>query len=123
VSKQASSLLDVSDNQVARSNVVINLLGQDHPTRNFSFEDVHVTLPHVIAQVFQLSCCVDTCPCSNARSPVQISRECGVKRFVSVSALSASESSESRWLASKVFLLFFNACTLLAMDPSDSARS
>lgn len=35
---------------MAKSNVVINLLGRDFETRNFGFEDINVTAPHRIAK-------------------------------------------------------------------------
>lgn len=50
------------------SNVVINLIGRDYETRNFSFEDVHVT---------------------GGRTLARLARECGVDRFVQMSHLAA----------------------------------
>lgn len=51
------------------SNVVINLIGKENETRNFSFNDVHVEGPRRMAR---------------------IARECGVKKFIHISAMNAS---------------------------------
>ncbi|GAA0166543.1 hypothetical protein Leryth_021672 [Lithospermum erythrorhizon] len=66
---------------MAKANVVINLIGRDYETRNFSFEDVN---HHMAAQL------------------AQISREHGgIMRFIQVSSLGASSSSPSRMLRAK----------------------
>ena len=65
---------------VKRSNVVINLLGRDHETRNYSFEDIHVTAARRIAEA-----------CA----------EQGVNKLIHVSANGASDDSDSSWLRSK----------------------
>ncbi|XP_050313048.1 NADH dehydrogenase [ubiquinone] 1 alpha subcomplex subunit 9, mitochondrial [Anthonomus grandis grandis] len=69
------------------SNVVINLVGRDWETRNFSYNDVHV---------------------DGARRLARIAKESGVSRFIHVSALNVlGEPQEvflkggSRWLKSK----------------------
>ena len=36
---------------VERSNVVINMVGREWETRNFSFEDVNVTFPKKLAEI------------------------------------------------------------------------
>lgn len=51
------------------SNVVINLVGRDWETKNFSFKDVHV---------------------DGARRLARIARESGVEKFIQLSALNAS---------------------------------
>ncbi|CAF0967108.1 unnamed protein product [Adineta steineri] len=51
------------------SNVVINLIGRQSETRNFSYDDVHVKMSRTIAR---------------------LSRECGVQRLIHFSALNAS---------------------------------
>ncbi|KAF7278161.1 NADH:ubiquinone oxidoreductase subunit 39 isoform X2 [Rhynchophorus ferrugineus] len=56
------------------SNVVINLVGRDWETRNFTFNDVHV---------------------EGARRLARLSKEAGVERFIHLSALNASETPES----------------------------
>jgi NADH dehydrogenase (ubiquinone) 1 alpha subcomplex subunit 9 len=48
------------------SNVVINLMGRDWETRNFTFHDVNVT---------------------GARKIAKLARECGVKRLIHFSSL------------------------------------
>lgn len=78
-----------------RSDIVINLIGKHYETKkplptmrangkysrvNYSFDEVHVTIPETIAQ---------------------LAKEAGVKGFVHVSALSANEKSASRWSQTK----------------------
>lgn len=72
---------------VKYSNVVINLVGRDWETRNFKFDDVHV---------------------EGARRLARISRECGVEKFIHMSALNAQLHPEpivyeggSKFLSSK----------------------
>lgn len=55
------------------SNVVINLVGRDWETKNFPFEEVHV---------------------NGARRLARIARECGVEKFIHVSALNANPHPE-----------------------------
>lgn len=55
------------------SNVVINLVGRDWETRNYSFDDVHV---------------------EGARKLARLSRQAGVERFIHVSALNASKNPQ-----------------------------
>ncbi|OQR78095.1 NADH dehydrogenase-like [Tropilaelaps mercedesae] len=52
------------------SNVVINLIGKDIETSNFSFKDVHV---------------------DGARRVARLARECGVEKFIHFSALNVTE--------------------------------
>ncbi len=58
---------------VRHSNLVINLVGRDWETKNFTFADVNVTGAQTIAR---------------------IARECGVRRLIHVSALNAAEAPE-----------------------------
>jgi len=51
------------------SNVVINLIGRDWETKNFKFEDVHVT---------------------GARTIARLAKEAGVKRLIHFSSLNSS---------------------------------
>lgn len=72
---------------VKYSNVVINLIGRDYETKNFTFDKVHV---------------------EGSRKLAKIAREAGVDTFIHVSSLNATEKPEeyilkggSKWLASK----------------------
>jgi len=56
------------------SNIVINLIGRDWETRNFSFDEVHVEGPRRLAR---------------------IAKECGVEKFMHFSALNASPNPKS----------------------------
>lgn len=77
------SLLEEDDirRAVARSNVVINLLGANHETRNYSFDDANVKCVYRIAKVC-------------AEFP-------NIQRFVHVSGLGANAESKSAWERSK----------------------
>lgn len=55
------------------SNVVVNLVGRDWETHNFSFDTVHV---------------------EGAARVARIARECGVEKLIHVSSLNASEHPE-----------------------------
>ncbi|XP_068659850.1 NADH dehydrogenase [ubiquinone] 1 alpha subcomplex subunit 9, mitochondrial isoform X1 [Aristolochia californica] len=66
---------------MAKANVVINLIGRDYETRNYSFEEVH----HVMAEQIAV-----------------LAREHGgIARLVQLSCLGASSSSPSRMLRAK----------------------
>ncbi|CAG8454432.1 14139_t:CDS:10 [Dentiscutata heterogama] len=65
---------------VRHSDIVYNLIGRDHETRNFTFEKVHV---------------------EGAARIARISRELGVSRFVHVSALNADKNSSSKFYRTK----------------------
>ncbi|CAO3600548.1 unnamed protein product [Absidia cylindrospora] len=65
---------------VRHSDIVINLIGRDYETKNFTFDDVHVEGTRAIAEA---------------------AMEAGVARFVQVSALNASEDSPSKFLQTK----------------------
>jgi NADH dehydrogenase (ubiquinone) 1 alpha subcomplex subunit 9 len=62
------------------SNVVVNAAGRDYETRNFKFDDVHVT---------------------GARAIAEACRAAGVKRLIHFSALGADPNSPSKFLRSK----------------------
>lgn len=66
---------------IAGSDVVINLIGREIPTPNYSFKDVHETVPKLIAE----ACAEDG----------------GVSKFIHVSALGACENSPSEYYRSK----------------------
>ena len=72
--------LDTIREAVQHANVVINLMGSDFETGNFSFGDVHHEIPAAIAGI-----------CS----------EMGVQRMVHVSALGADGASPSPFMRSK----------------------
>ncbi|GAB1601726.1 NADH dehydrogenase [ubiquinone] 1 alpha subcomplex subunit 9, mitochondrial-like [Argonauta hians] len=61
------------------SNVVINAVGRDWETRNFSFNDVHV---------------------DGARRIARLARECGVERLIHVSSLNASPDPQKIYMKS-----------------------
>jgi NADH dehydrogenase (ubiquinone) 1 alpha subcomplex subunit 9 len=67
---------------IHRSNVVINLIGSDVETMNYSFEEVHVDIARRIAKAAK-------------ENPL-------TERFLHVSCLGASESATSRRLKTKV---------------------
>jgi NADH dehydrogenase (ubiquinone) 1 alpha subcomplex subunit 9 len=68
---------------VKYSNVVINLVGRDWETKNFSFNDVHV---------------------EGARRLARIAREVGVEKFIHVSALNATPEPEEFIFGGSEFL-------------------
>jgi len=65
---------------VARSNVVINLIGSDFETMHWKFKDVHVDA---------------------ARSIAQVSKDMGIDRLIHVSALAVGQDTISDWAKSK----------------------
>eukprot|EP01089_Gocevia_fonbrunei_P020065 TRINITY_DN7331_c0_g1_i1.p1 TRINITY_DN7331_c0_g1~~TRINITY_DN7331_c0_g1_i1.p1 ORF type:complete len:365 (+),score=68.87 TRINITY_DN7331_c0_g1_i1:85-1179(+) len=65
---------------VEHSNVVINLIGNDRETRNFSFEETHIEIPRRIAEV---------------------SKEMGINRFINVSCINAHPHSQSHFARTK----------------------
>lgn len=67
-------------NVVKHSNVVVNLIGRDYVTRNFTFHDAHVKVAQMVA---------------NAANTA------GITNFVHVSALNADPNSPSLYLKSK----------------------
>lgn len=66
---------------MAKSNVVINLIGREYETRNFSFEDVNGVISEHLAKIAK--------------------EHGGIMRFIQVSCLGASPSSPSRMLRTK----------------------
>ncbi|KAJ1397872.1 NmrA-like domain [Sesbania bispinosa] len=66
---------------MARANVVINLIGRDYETRNYSFEEVHYHMAEQLAKISK--------------------EHGGIMRFIQVSCLGASPSSPSRMLRAK----------------------
>jgi len=72
--------IDEIQRAISESNIVINLLGRHLETSRFSFQDVNVSFPAVLAEL-----------CA----------EQGVERLVHVSAMGASTDSPSAWLRSK----------------------
>lgn len=65
---------------VKYSDVVYNLIGRDYATKNFSLDQIFVDGPRKLAR---------------------IAREAGVQKFIHVSALNASKSSDSEFLRLK----------------------
>lgn len=72
--------LETVHRAVARSNVVINLIGSSTETSNYSYDDVHGKVAYRLAQV---------------------SKAAGVERFIHVSAVGADPNSESSFFRSK----------------------
>ena len=66
---------------VERSNVVVNMVGREWETRNFSFEDVHIDFPARLAEICKQVGTVD--------------------RLIHVSALGASEDHPSAYYRTK----------------------
>ncbi|KNA24805.1 hypothetical protein SOVF_012110 [Spinacia oleracea] len=66
---------------MAKANVVINLIGREYETRNFSFEEVNHHMAEQLAQIAK--------------------EHGGIMRFIQVSSLGASPTSESRMLKAK----------------------
>lgn len=56
------------------SNVVINLVGREWETRNFSFDDVHV---------------------EGARRLARLAKKSGIERFIHLSSLNSSETPKT----------------------------
>ncbi|EDV29517.1 expressed hypothetical protein [Trichoplax adhaerens] len=71
---------DAVSELVKHSNVVINLIGQDWETRNYTYEDANV---------------------EGARAIARACRDHGVERLIHVSALNVDKNSKSHWLRSK----------------------
>uniref|UniRef100_A0A7S0IXH7 NAD-dependent epimerase/dehydratase domain-containing protein n=1 Tax=Calcidiscus leptoporus TaxID=127549 RepID=A0A7S0IXH7_9EUKA len=82
VNFKKTSIRNLEDIEAAvdESNVVINLLGRQTETRRWSFNDINVSFPSVLAEV-----------CA----------EKGVDRLIHVSALAAALDSPSAWARSK----------------------
>lgn len=68
---------------VKYSDIVINMMGREFETRNFTFDDVHV---------------------KGARMLAKCAREAGVQNFVHVSHLLASENPETLWSGGSEYL-------------------
>ncbi|XP_061352674.1 NADH dehydrogenase [ubiquinone] 1 alpha subcomplex subunit 9, mitochondrial [Gastrolobium bilobum] len=66
---------------MAKANVVINLIGRDYETRNYSFEEVNHNMAEQLAKLSK--------------------EHGGITRFIQVSCLGASPSSPSRMLRAK----------------------
>ena len=66
---------------IAKSSLVINLIGADRETWNYGFEEVHVDIPARIAKA--------------------VKENSGVQRFIHVSALGASPDAPSKRLRTK----------------------
>ncbi|KAF3791935.1 NADH dehydrogenase ubiquinone 1 alpha subcomplex subunit 9 [Nymphaea thermarum] len=66
---------------MAKANVVLNLIGREYETRNYSFEEVNLDMAEQIAKI--------------------ASEHGGIMRFIQMSCLGASSSSPSRMLRAK----------------------
>ncbi|KAJ3223665.1 39kDa subunit of ndufa9, NADH:ubiquinone oxidoreductase [Clydaea vesicula] len=65
---------------IRHSDVVYNLIGKDFQTKNFNFQKVHV---------------------DGARTLAKLAKQCGVSKFIHVSALNADPDSKSLFLKTK----------------------
>ncbi|KAF2078543.1 hypothetical protein CYY_000167 [Polysphondylium violaceum] len=65
---------------ISHSNIVINMIGRQYETRNFSFEDIHI---------------------DGAERIAQIARNANIEKYIHVSALNASEDSSSEFARTK----------------------
>lgn len=93
--------LETVSRSVDRSNVVVNLLGQQFSSRNYNFHDANVKCAYRIAKT---------------------AKEAGVERFIHVSALGADLDSESDYLKSKaegelVVKMFYPDATIIRPAP------
>lgn len=86
---------------VSRSNLVINLLGMDKETMNFSFEDVHIEAAKKVA----------TAAANNGQ----------LERFLHVSCLAAASDHPSRRMRTKVTLPDMSMFTFPFLCPRFSA--
>mmetsp|Transcript_9334 Transcript_9334/g.22989 ORF Transcript_9334/g.22989 Transcript_9334/m.22989 type:complete len:377 (-) Transcript_9334:228-1358(-) len=68
---------DSVDRAVSKSNVVINCIGNNFATRNFSYRQTYV---------------------DSTRAIVEASKKAGVRRIINISSVNASLQSESPWL-------------------------
>jgi len=89
------------ERSVARSNVVVNLVGARNETLNYSYHDSNVKTTHRIAKMAAAA---------------------GVEKFVQISCLGADKNSLSKWIASKaeseeVARDFFPNATILRLGP------
>lgn len=96
------------DKAVRYSNVVINLVGRDWETKNFTFDDVHVKAAQALARA---------------------ARKAGVQKFIHLSALNVEEKPKghilskgsqflaSKWRGEKAVLEEFPDATIIR--PSD----
>lgn len=66
---------------MAKANVVINLIGREYETRNYSFEEVNHSMAEVLANIAK--------------------EHGGIMRYIQVSCLGASSSSPSKFLQTK----------------------
>jgi NADH dehydrogenase (ubiquinone) 1 alpha subcomplex subunit 9 len=76
------------------SNIVINCIGADYETRNFSFHDVHV---------------------DGARLIAKMAKECGVQRLIHFSSLNASPTPQKIYKQSQFLISKVSAIIILAI--------
>ncbi len=80
--------------------MVVNLLGRDWNTRNFTMREVHVDAAANIAAVDYLFLFFPL-----FYSHFQIARDLGIQNFIHISALGADATSNSLWNQTKVCFL------------------
>ncbi|MQM03570.1 hypothetical protein Taro_036359, partial [Colocasia esculenta] len=85
---------------MAKANVVLNLIGREYETRNFSFEEVNHTMAEQLAMV-GICFCLLPIPFLSGVLDVIAKEHGGIMRFIQVSCLGASSTSPSRMLRAK----------------------
>ncbi|KAH6559654.1 hypothetical protein KP509_1Z001900 [Ceratopteris richardii] len=87
---------------IAKSNVVINLIGREYETRNFTFDDVHIGITEAISRLSK--------------------QHGGILRYIQASCLGASITSPSKYfrtkaIADEIALRHFPQATVLRAGP------
>lgn len=90
---------DSVDKAVSKSNVVINCIGNNFETRNFTYRQTYVDTTKAILEVI-----IFCYKLQHFDPESQASKKAGVKRIINLSSVNASLQSESTWLQANVRL-------------------